>query len=138
MTVEAHALGVAYQTRFTAGDHTGLADTRKDNVGGSVGMRPHELLEAALATCMAITARMAMEEFGLAAPAVSVRVRLERSDRATIVRYGVTANPRLDDVRREVLANRLERSPVARTLRAPMVLVTDTTHRDSVGLQTPP
>ncbi|MDL4773383.1 MULTISPECIES: OsmC family protein [Thermomonosporaceae] len=53
-----------YQVQFRAGQNAGLADTVKDEVGGSVGLRPHELLEAALASCMTISARMELAELG--------------------------------------------------------------------------
>jgi putative redox protein len=57
-----------------------LADTFKNGTGGSAGMRPHELLEASLATCMTISARMALADLGLPGgeASVRVRVRLER------------------------------------------------------------
>lgn len=48
--IEATALPVAWQVSFRAGKKEGRADTVKDGTGGSAGMRPHELLEASLAT----------------------------------------------------------------------------------------
>ena len=62
---EATALPAPYQVRFRVGQNAGLAGTVKHGAGGSAGLRPHELLEAALATCMTITARMALAELGL-------------------------------------------------------------------------
>ncbi len=120
MTVTATVLDEPYQTRFTARAHAGLADTHKGGVGGAAGMRPHELLEAALATCMAMTARMATEALGLADPRASVGVRLERCPTSTIIRYRLTVDPRLDDAQRAAVIARVERSPVIGTLRLPV------------------
>jgi putative redox protein len=125
MTVTATVLDDPYQTRFTAGAYTGLANTRKGGVGGASGMRPHELLEAALATCMAITARMAAESVGMADPRAAVRVRLERCPTSTITRYRLTVDPRLDDAQRAEVIARVERSPVIGTLRLPVVVAAD-------------
>jgi len=125
VTVRAVGCDEPYRTRFTAGAHAGLADTRKGGVGGSAGWRPHELLEAALATCMTITARMAMEGLGVSDPRVAVSVRLERAPAATIVRYRLSLDPHLDDAQRAAVITRVERSPVVRTLQLPVAIADD-------------
>lgn len=114
--VEATTLPVPYQVRFRAGENTGLADTVKEGVGGTAGMRPHELLEAALATCMTMSARMALAELGRTDVAVTVAVFLEREESSTRFRYHVTTDPALDDAAHRVVVERIERSPVRRTL----------------------
>ncbi len=48
--VEAVALSTAWQVKFRAGANEGLADTRKGGIGGSAGMRPHELEREQAAT----------------------------------------------------------------------------------------
>src|SRR5690349_18655376 len=65
--VEATSLPAAWQVGFRAGGNEGRADTVKDGTGGSAGMRPHEPLEASLATCMTISARMALADLGVRA-----------------------------------------------------------------------
>jgi len=133
VTVEATALDTAYRTRFAAGGLTGLADTRKDGVGGTAGMRPHELLEAALATCMAITARMAIERMGIIEPKLGVRVWLDRSEAATVVNYGLAVDPRLDDLQRRALAECVERSRIRRTLTLPFAFAVHDLAADADG-----
>lgn len=115
--IEATALPAAWQVRFRAGDNEGVADTVKNGVGGSSGMRPHELLEAALATCMTISARMALADLGVAHGEASVRVRvhLEREGSATRFRYELALDPALEPHRPTVM-ERVERSPVRATL----------------------
>jgi putative redox protein len=46
-------------------------------------LRPHELLEASVATCMAISARMALADLGVPDGEVRVRVHLERERSAS-------------------------------------------------------
>ncbi|MFC6061039.1 OsmC family protein [Streptomyces ochraceiscleroticus] len=70
---------------YPAGENEGLADTCKAGVGGSAGPRPHELLEAALTTCMTITARMALVDLGVEGigeteGGMSVQVTLESGE----------------------------------------------------------
>jgi putative redox protein len=68
------------QTRFTNGNHTSLADVPVEKGGHGDGFGPHELLEAALATCMAITARKYADKYALALDEVICELTLDRSD----------------------------------------------------------
>ncbi|HEX3923438.1 MAG TPA: OsmC family protein [Streptosporangiaceae bacterium] len=113
--IEATALPEAWQVRFRAGGNEGRADTVKDGAGGSAGMRPHELLEASLATCMAIAARMALADLGVTDGEVGVRLHLEREEPATRFRYELILDPALEPHRTAVM-ERIERSPVRATL----------------------
>ena len=113
--VEATSLPTAWQVRFQAGDNKGRADTVKDGTGGSAGMRPHELLEASLATCMTISARMALADLGIPGGAVGVRVHLEREQSVTRFRYELILDPALEP-HRPAVTESIERSPVRSTL----------------------
>jgi putative redox protein len=113
--IEATALPLAWQVSFRAGDNEGCADTVKDGVGGNAGMRPHELLEASLATCMTISARMALADLGVTHGKVGVRVHLEREESATRFRYELILDPALEP-HRPAITQRIERSPVRATL----------------------
>ncbi|MBO2461480.1 OsmC family protein [Actinomadura violacea] len=118
--VEAMALPIPWQVRFHAGDNEGVADTLKADTGGSTGMRPHELLEASLAACMTISARMALADLGITAADVGVRVHLEREESATRFRYELVLASELE-AHRAVIAERIARSPVLSTLSKPLV-----------------
>ncbi|WP_028924882.1 OsmC family protein [Pseudonocardia acaciae] len=119
--VEASALPTPYQVRFRAGPNSGTADTLKNGVGGHAGPRPHELLEAALASCMTITARMALERMGVSGVEVNVEVELERTEEASTFRYRLTLDPPQDDARYDEVVASIERSPVRRTLSKPLL-----------------
>lgn len=60
--IRSSSLGVPYQTAFTNGAFDAVADVPVENGGGGQGFGPHELLEAALATCLTMTARMSAAE----------------------------------------------------------------------------
>ncbi|MGC0421127.1 OsmC family protein [Embleya sp. AB8] len=113
--IEATALPTPWQVKFRTDENEGLADTLKGGVGGSAGMRPHELLEASLATCMAISARMALADLGVDGAEVSVRVHLERGESTTGFRYELLLDPALE-THRDAVLERIERSPVRSTL----------------------
>jgi putative redox protein len=118
--VEATSLPAAWQVRFQADGNEGRADTVKDGTGGSAGLRPHELLEASLATCMAISARMALADLGVPDGEVRVRVHLEREPSATRFRYELILDPALEP-HRPAVTERVERSPVRSTLSQPLI-----------------
>ncbi|MCP2166017.1 OsmC family protein [Goodfellowiella coeruleoviolacea] len=118
--VEAEALATPWQVRFRAGGNESVADTHKAGVGGSAGMRPHELLEAALATCMTISARMALADLGVTDAEVGVRVHLEREESTTRFRYDLLLAPELEAHRAAIVA-RVECSPVRSTLSKALV-----------------
>lgn len=109
------ALPTPYQVRFRAGENEGIADTLKGGIGGSAGMRPHELLEASVASCMTISARMALADLGVTEAKVEVRVYLEREESTTRFRYELALDPELEAHRSAVVA-RIECSPVRSTL----------------------
>ena len=87
MTISAQALATRWQGQYASGDHSGIADTFKLGTGGSAGPRPHELLEAALASCMIISARMELAEQGLDDAGVGVAVEVEREEALSRFRY---------------------------------------------------
>jgi putative redox protein len=115
MTVEARALTVPWQVEYTASGHTGIADTIKQGFGGSAGLRPHELLEAALAACMTITARMYLHEHGADDTGTGVAVEVVREETASTFRYRLTLPPETEAHRAALMA-RLAGSPVRTTL----------------------
>jgi putative redox protein len=116
MTVRAQALPDQWQVEYSAGRHAGVADTQKQGAGGSAGLRPHELLEAALAACLTITTRLELAERGVEDDAgVAVMVEVIREEATTRFRYSLTLPDELATHRAAIVA-RLEQSPVRRTL----------------------
>jgi putative redox protein len=109
--------GAAYRTVVSSGDLQLLANTLKDGVGGTDGFRPHDLLEAALAACMNITARMAAEKAGVVLDGVTTRVRLNREgDGPVTFQCSLSMPEELSEDARIAIAQAVANCPVRRTL----------------------
>ena len=67
------------QTSVSSTGYSLAADTTPPN-GAGEGFRPHEFLEAALASCTAITLRLVAKERGIPLKHVNVKINLDRTD----------------------------------------------------------
>lgn len=108
-----------YVSTFGNGRFTGRSDTSLDKGGSGQGFRPHELLEAALGDCMAITARMYAKKYGLALESVKVTVEVDRSrtGRSEFV-CSVELSGDLTERERAKIVRAAENCPVRKTLSA--------------------
>lgn len=108
--------GSATQTAVSSGARSLQADTAPPR-GGGEGFRPHELLEAALASCTAITLRLVAQERGIALGAVDVTVELDRSDpAASVFRTAIAFDDALSEADRKLLTAAARLCPVRKTL----------------------
>ena len=84
---------------------------------GDSGFRPHELLEAALATCMNMHLRMYAANYGIGLGDVTTTVSLDRNPPTEAVfNYSIELSGQLDDEQRKKLLEIAETCPVHRTL----------------------
>ena len=106
-----------YCTRFSDGTHEGLSDTTANKGGNHGGFRPHDLLEAALASCVNMTLRMYADHHGISLAGVMTRVKLDRSvpDEA-VFRYEVELEGDLTSEQKQMLILAANACPVRRTL----------------------
>ncbi len=117
--IRAENLAEPYQLAFHSGEQSGRADATADKGGGGQGFRPHELLEAALASCMLMTLRMYAERHAIDHAGIGVEVRLERTDPEHPVFESAVSFPAdFPADRRERMLQVAERCPVHRTLAA--------------------
>ena len=94
-----------------------MADTTPDKGGGNAGFRPHELLEAALASCMNMSLRMYAESHSFPLAGVSVSVSLNRAHpNEPSFEYGVEFEGPLSEDQKIQLLSVLENCPVRNTL----------------------
>jgi putative redox protein len=94
-----------------------VADVPLEKGGNGDGFGPHDLIEAALATCMAITVRKTAETEAI--PLVDVRcdVRLDRTDpTAAVLRYALAFQGPLTTEQEARLREAASGCPVSRTL----------------------
>jgi putative redox protein len=106
-----------YLTQFTNGTHTSQSDCTPDKGGGNAGFRPHELLEAALASCMNMTVQMAAKKHTIPLAGVSVTVTLNRSQpEEPTFEYQVFFPGELSAAQQERLLASVRNCPVRNTL----------------------
>ena len=110
-----------YHTEFTNGEHISTSDTTPGKGGANRGFRPHELLEAALATCMNMTVRMAADQQGIPLSSVSVTVSLNREEPGKpVFEYSVQFGGALSEAQKARLLSAGEKCPVRNTLSHPL------------------
>lgn len=119
--IRATSRSARYATEFTNGVHRSMSDTTHDKGGADLGFRPHELLEAALATCMNMTVRMTADKHGIPLSSVSVTVSLNR-EKATepVFECSVQFDGVLSEVQKSQLLLAVETCPVRNTLSQPL------------------
>ncbi len=119
--IRADSQSTNYQTIFTNGTHRSTSDTTPNKGGGNLGFRPHELLEAALATCMNMTLRMAADKHGIPLSSVSVTVFLNREEPGQpVFEYSVQFGKALSEAQKSRLLSAVETCPVRNTLSHPL------------------
>lgn len=105
------------QTNFTNGTHSSLADVPVEKGGKGEGFGPHELLEAALATCITITARKYADKHQLALKSASCEVKLDRTNPDhLIMNYTLKLTGELSNEQEQQVRDAVSRCPVKKTL----------------------
>jgi putative redox protein len=115
--IEAVSEQPPFRTRFSNGAEHATSDTTADKGGSGGGFRPHELLEAAMATCVNMMVRMYAENHGVPLVGVTTTVDLDRSDPDEVVfRYDIRLDGLLSAEQKERLIRAGGACPVRRTL----------------------
>jgi putative redox protein len=106
-----------YRVQFTDGRHSALADTTQDKGGGESGFRPHDLLGAAFAACMNMTATMYAAKHAIPLTQVVTKVTLDRSGSEQVVfGYSVELGGKLTDEQRAAIMSAIRACPIRKTL----------------------
>ncbi|WP_322075936.1 OsmC family protein [Burkholderia cepacia] len=96
------------------------SDTHKDGQGGDAGMRPHELLESALAACVCMSIDLAARRAGVTLPACTADVTVDRLDHETGFDIALRFAAPLSRAQQTLVRDAVQASPVARTLGKPI------------------
>ncbi|NEI53289.1 OsmC family peroxiredoxin [Rhizobium leguminosarum] len=96
------------------------SDTHKDGQGGDAGMRPHELLECALAACICMSIDLAAARAGMTLPACTADVTIDRLDHETGFDIALRFAAPLSHLQQALVRDAVRTSPVARTLGKPV------------------
>ena len=117
--IEASETGAGYRNRLSNGKLVAQGDMPAGKGGDGDGFRPHELLEAALASCMSMTVRIAAEKYGYPLEHVAVTVTLDRSDpEAFAFDYRLALSGHLTEAQRSRLERAAAQCPVSKTIAA--------------------
>lgn len=119
--IHAKTDGESYRTRFGNGQHECFADTTPDKGGQNAGFRPHDLLEAALACCVTMTAQMFAKKNKIPLRAVHTTVRLNReSANETMFEVQAEFDGDLTSEQIQRLRTAIQNCPVRKTLSRPI------------------
>ncbi|MBK9763804.1 MAG: OsmC family protein [Flavobacteriales bacterium] len=117
--------GAPYATRITTRGLELIADEPTDHGGTDQGMRPHELLLGALASCTAITLRMYADRRWVV-PRIGITVSMDRTQEGAKVETEMTIlvdlPADLPTEQKERLVQIAKACPVHRTLENPIHL----------------
>ncbi len=107
----------AYLTEIWNGTESISSDVAKEKGGSGKYFRPHDLLEAAYASCLNITTRMILNSLHIPYEDVTVKVELDRRDNAkTVFMYHIDIVGAVDEeIKRKVL-KQVMNCPVKKTL----------------------
>lgn len=115
--IRSTSLDVPYQMAFTNGSLDAVADLPIEKGGAGQGFGPHELLEAAFATCLTMTVQIYAAKHGIPLQAARCEVRIDRSlPDAVVLNYALSFDGPLTDEQSTQLREAASRCPVARTL----------------------
>jgi putative redox protein len=118
--------GIPYRTLLTARGITAIADEPSEHGGQDAGLRPHELLLSALASCTAITLRMYADRKQWDVGGISVHAAMDRTQEGRAIEsrihVEVTFGKELPAEHRERLLQIAGACPVHRTLESPITL----------------
>jgi len=94
-----------------------VIDTTLDKGGTGKGIRPHQLLEAAFASCMNISLRMKAKEYGIELNRVETSVRLARGiEEKSIFEYEYKIREPLEEEVRNKITDIVKNCAVRKTL----------------------
>jgi putative redox protein len=115
--IRATRLPVPFQCSFSNGTHHGVADVPVDRGGNGLGFGPHDLLEAALATCMTITLEKVAQSHHYPLTSAACEVQIDRSVPGSVtLRYHIHLDGPLSQEQSDHLHRVARDCPVARTL----------------------
>ena len=129
--IECRGLDTPLQVAFGNGRFSGVCDATPDKGGGGLGFRPHELLEAALGSCLVMVMARYAAAHDLPLTRATVAVTLDRSDPA-VAAYGcaVTLEGDLTDESRRKILRAARACPVRRTLGCRVTVMEEMDEKD--------
>jgi putative redox protein len=121
--ITAKSTGPKYQVSFTDGLHECVSDASEDKGGCSSGFRPHDLLEAALATCLNIWLSIYADNHDIPVSDIQTTVSLDRSrPNEVIFNFSITISGALSSSEKQKLVSVAKTCPIHKTLTKKLTL----------------
>jgi putative redox protein len=121
--IEASSSNKDFHCRISNGSVTCDGDAPISKGGLGNGLRPHELLEAALASCINITIRIIAKERGINIENVMTEVEVIKSESKTVFNYEITLDDKLNEDDKQFFLNIINLCAVKQTLSKPLEFV---------------
>ncbi|MFP5040588.1 OsmC family protein [Parasediminibacterium sp. JCM 36343] len=112
----AHITTAHYQVTLTSNSHQFIADEPLTVGGKDTGPAPDNILEAALASCTAITLRMYADRKQWPVESIDVAVQVQRIDNKTVFTRNITLHGQIDEEQKERLLQIAKACPVSKSL----------------------
>ena len=109
-----------YCCKTEIGGFTIQSDATVDKGGQENGIRPHDILATAYASCLNMSVRMACDKKHISIDSVTSKVGLIREDSKTIFTYQIDFSNDLPDETKHEILNIIENCPVRKTLSKPI------------------
>lgn len=109
-----------YLTDISNGRENIFSDVTAEKGGSGNHFRPHDLLEAAYASCLTITARMILDALKIPYEGITVKVVLEKRDEGTVFHSHIDIAGTLDEKVKQIVLKKVMNCPVKKTLSQPL------------------
>lgn len=104
------------QVTLSNGQHSIIADVAKDLGGGDEGLNPHELVEAALGACTALTLELYARRKSWNIEGMKVKVEIVKEGAESEIKRTITFGPHQNDEERKRLLDIAEKCPIHKLL----------------------
>jgi putative redox protein len=109
-----------YCCKTVIGKFTIQSDVTSDKGGLENGIRPHDILATAFASCLNMSVRMACDKRNISIENVITHVGLIREDSRTIFTYQIEFGNQISIVSKNKILRLVENCPVRKTLSKPI------------------
>lgn len=109
-----------YSCKTNFGGNIIQSDATSDKGGHENGIRPHDILATAFASCLNISVRMACDKKGISFDNLTTKVELIRKDSKTIFAYEIEFSNRISEDTINEIYKMVENCPVRKTLSKPI------------------
>jgi putative redox protein len=96
------------------------SDATSDKGGQENGIRPHDILATAYASCLNMTVRMACNKKNIPIANVSTKVELVREEAMTVFTYQIDFDSTMDEGAKNEILKMVENCPIRKTLSKPI------------------